>query len=149
MPLAGRQVAGEDGRVMKQRVLWWWCLSAGLMDTATGILLVMAPAWTLALMSVPAPGLEALPFVSWLGVFVAAVGSSYLLALWPRSGVALAGAWRITTWFRLLVAAFLGWKIAAGELAGEWWPVAVTDGMLAAGQWLLWRLGWLGEGRGD
>ena len=128
---------------MKDRLIKGWCLLAGAMDATTGVLLVAAPQWTLGLRGVPAPGPAAIRFISWIGVFVAGVGGSYLLALWPRSAVRVASVRVFTTWLRLLVAGFVSWRIAAGELAVEWWTVAATDAVVAAGQAVLWRFGWL------
>ncbi len=84
---------------------------AGLCDTGTGLLLIVAPAWTLRLM-----GLTIIPqpvvFVRYIGVFVLSVGLTYLWAAarWPLTSHAHIGwstQWKITALVRTLVAVFV------------------------------------------
>lgn len=126
------------------RLLNVYQVGAGLSDTATGLMLIVAPAWTLRLMLVhilPQP----IQFASYLGVFVLSVGLTYLaVALrWPlaRTQPAFAGLnsaaawkiqWAITALIRALVALFLLVEIAAGRMESAWLTVAVSDGTLAA-----------------
>jgi len=125
------------------RVYQW---SAGLCDLTTGILLVLAPAWTLALMGVKhAP--QPVEFAAFIGVFVLSVGVAYLYAARLPMTSANAPCWQTIWWLtamsRTLVAAFLGWKFFSGRLETAWLTVALTDGVLAAFQWLGLRQGWL------
>lgn len=140
----------RHGNDMKGRLpRWWpwWNLAVGAMDAATGVLLVVAPAFTLGLMRVPLPVPGAMVFVSWTGAFVTAVGCAYFLA--PRavpdavSRERLATVWRFTTVARGLVAGFVAWRVAAGALPAAWLTVALTDAAIGAVQFH-----WLGRLRG-
>ena len=131
---------------MNRRVVVLWSVAVGAMDFVTGCLLVAAPAWTLVQMRVPVPGDEALPFLSWIGVFVGMVGASYLLGLLRRSGISLVMVWRLTAWFRAAVAVFVFVSIATGRLDAAWWLVGVTDVVIAVVQSIGLRRKWIGEG---
>jgi hypothetical protein len=138
----------ENGKVMNRRVVVLWSVAVGAMDFVTGCLLVTAPAGTLVLMRVPVPGEEALPFLSWVGVFVGMVGASYLLGLWRRSGISLAMVWHLTAWFRAAVAVFVFASISTGRLDAEWWLVGLTDMVIAVVQWVGLRRQWMGVDQG-
>ncbi len=119
---------------------------AGSCDTATGVLLVIAPVWTLKLMGVqvlPQP----LAFASFVGVFVLGVGLAYLsIAQLPlNAGTALRWqtVWSLTALIRSLVAGFLLWQILVGRMEKAWLAVAATDGALAIFQWIGLKSGWL------
>ncbi|MFI5357582.1 MAG: hypothetical protein ACHQ4G_09625 [Opitutales bacterium] len=121
------------------RVAHRLALAAGLMDGATGLGLLALPGWTLARMGVPVPGPEAILFVRFTGVFVWAVGMSYL---WgecrpaERRRVVLG----VTIWFRLGAGLFTGVAVATGAFARGWLAVTVTDlGFVVAQLWLLAR----------
>ncbi len=121
-----------------------WSLAVGLMDTLTGLLLVFVPAVTLRLMGVPAIPDKSLVFLSWMGVFIAGVGMSYWLVLRGRREAET--VWIFTATVRFLVTLFLAWKITAGDLPAIWMLVAITDGVVAAGQWAMLRAGfWKGD----
>ncbi|HEY1895597.1 MAG TPA: hypothetical protein VGG62_04960 [Terracidiphilus sp.] len=120
---------------------------AGLCDTATGLLLIVAPASTLRLV-----GLTIIPepvvFVRYIGVFVLSVGLTYLWAVarWPLTSHAHIGwstQWKITALVRTLVAVFVVWQIASSALEGRWISVALSDGAFATIQWIGLRKGWL------
>jgi hypothetical protein len=121
-------------------------IPAGLCDATTGLLLIFAPAWTLALMGVkhssfpPAAG-------SFVGTFVLSVGLSYLYAAKLPMNAANAPRWQtvwiLTALIRSLVAAFLFWQIARHQMETAWRTVALTDGALAAVQWVGLGNGWL------
>lgn len=123
----------------------WWNLAVGSMDTATGLLLVFAPAFTLRLMRVPLPPPDALVFISWIGAFVTAVGLAYFLAPPAAHDAAararLATVWAMTSVARCLVAAFVAWHIGTRALPAAWITVALTDAVIAAVQ-----LHWLRRG---
>jgi hypothetical protein len=120
---------------------------AGLCDTATGLLLIAAPAWTLGIM-----GLTVIPqpvaFVRYIGVFVLSVGLSYLWAAlrWPLSSHAHIGwttQWKLTALIRTLVALFIVWQVATTAIEIKWISVAFSDGIFAIIQWIGLRKGWL------
>jgi hypothetical protein len=113
-------------------------LGAGLMDTLTGLGLVAAPALTLRCMLAPVPGTEALFYVRFVGVFVGAVGASYLLALVRGNGNTLRQVLRFTLVFRAAAGLFTGSAVLAGALAPAWLAVTFTDLLLVGLQsWLL------------
>lgn len=119
---------------------------AGLCDTATGALLLVAPAWTLKLMGVhEAP--QPIQFVSFIGAFVLSVGLAYLYAarlpLVSANAARWQTVWLVTALSRSLVAGFLSSQIVAGKMEVAWLAVAVTDGTLAIWQWTGLRRGWL------
>ena len=120
----------------------------GAMDTLTGVLLVAAPAFTLRLMGIREVP-ESLAMVSWVGIFVFAVGLSYFLVNWRGESAAdLAGwrmQWKITGVVRLAVGTFVAWQIVAGGLETTWKTVAMTDFLVAGAQFLGLAQGWLKE----
>ena len=130
-----------------RRLLLLFQIAAGLSDTTTGLLLIVAPAWTLGLMRVhalPAP----LAFAGFVGAFVLPVGVSYLwiAAKWPLSAAnssVWATQWRITALIRTLIAVFLAAQLVTGRMELAWMSVAVTDGALASIQWFGLTQGWL------
>ena len=73
----------------RRRILIGYQLITGASDTATGALLIFAPALTLRLMHLQAGG-DALPFLSYVGVFVLSVGIACLYgAGWQRARLPL------------------------------------------------------------
>lgn len=113
-------------------------LAAGGLDFATGLGLVALPAFTLARMRAPIPGPEALLYVRFVGVFVAAVGASYLGALGRGGASRLRAVFTFTLPFRAGAGAFTGVAVAAGALAPAWLAVTATDLALVGVQsWLL------------
>jgi cytochrome c oxidase cbb3-type subunit 1 len=132
---------------MSKRLLKLYQLLAGLSDTSTGVLLIFAPAWTLHLMGVSAPPLP-IAFASFVGAFVLSVGLSYFLvpASHPLSANGRASwkaQWQVTALVRSSVALVLLSEIALGRMEPVWIMVAITDGLLAAIQWLGLSRGWL------
>jgi len=123
----------------------WLALGAGALDCAVGGSLLAGPAFTLWAMRVSVPGAEALLFVRFVGVLVAAVGASYLWALWrpvERLRVVL-GA---TILFRLATGSYTGAAVLLGALSPAWGQVALVDfALIAAQAWLLAK----GAGRDD
>jgi hypothetical protein len=127
---------------------------AGGLDFLSGCTLMLKPVWALRLMLLPVPGAEGLVYVRFVGVFVATIGLSYLLAL--------AGAWwstvrhkeesvvrglralfGFTLPFRLTVGTFCLVGVVQGWLPFMWIMVTVADYVLIVLQlWLLfsrWR----------
>ena len=127
---------------MSRSVLVAYQWLAGLMDTATGLLLVFAPAFTLRLMGLT-PSEDV--FVSFIGVFVLGVGLSYLLPplFAPHAAARWEAQWLVTALIRGLVALFLLAEIAAGRMEPGWLTVAATDGVLALVQGVGLRRGWI------
>ncbi len=122
-------------------VLYQWL--AGLSDTVTGLLLIMAPGLTLRLMGLHAEA-AALPFVSFVGAFVLAVGLAYLYGGLPGRGVVeLEVVWALTAITRGSVAVVVIAKIMAGSLESGWITVGVFDGVLALFQATGLMKGWL------
>ncbi len=105
-------------------------LLAGAMDATTGIGLIVAPALTLRGMLAPVPGPEALPYVRFVGVFVSAVGASYLVALWRGGSRPLRQVLESTLLFRAGAGLFTGGAVLAGTLAPAWLAVTFTDLLL-------------------
>jgi len=117
-----------------------------LSDSATGILLLLAPAFALRLMGVSAPQ-DALVFISWMGAFVFAVGLSCAYGLWlmvfcPCQG-RLETVWLLTAIARACVAIFVFQRVFGGMLDHGWLTVAFTDGSCVLIQGVGLRNGWL------
>ena len=138
-------------RAPDRRWLLLYQYIAGLCDSATGILLLAAPASTLALM-----GLSVVPqpivFVGYIGVFVLSVGLTYLWAAmsWPLNNHAHIGwsiQWKISALIRTLVALFVLWQVVSGALEPRWLSVAASDGAFALIQWFGLAQGWLARAR--
>lgn len=125
--------------------------AAGLCDTCTGLLLIAAPELAVRMMRVetaPSP----IVFLSYIGVFVLAVGLSYLWIAWrsplsQETALAWKTQWQITALIRSAIAVFLAVAIAAHQLDIAWLLVAFTDGVVACIQWLGLYRGWLAHGR--
>lgn len=119
---------------MKNPLLSRFCLLAGSIDLATGLLLVIAPTMVFAWLEL-APKANDLFFPRYLGVFVGAVGASYFL---PRVLGSGREGWRmmlaITALIRLAVALFLTLELVMGTAALTWIGVLLTDLILAAVQ---------------
>jgi hypothetical protein len=128
----------------KTNFLKIWSVVVGAMDALTGILLIIAPAAVLGLLQIEPPSPDALVFLSWIGVFVMAVGLSYGLALGKHRGRGEA-VWLFTSLVRMLVAVFLTVMIVRGSLASAWAMVALSDGVVAAVQMVVLRKGWWRE----
>ena len=121
----------------KHRWGYLYCLLAGCCDTATGVLLVAAPAFTLQLMRIPTAPSEPV-FLRWIGVFVGSVGLAYLYpfvhGVSSRTAPTLRVVLEWSTLARLAVAAFVGASVAGGALAPGWLSVCFTDLSLAVVQ---------------
>jgi hypothetical protein len=120
--------------------LFQW--GVGACDAFTGLLLILVPVWTLRLM-----GIEFLPepadIISFVGVFVFAVGLSYFfVSSDDPSGWIM--QWKITAMVRILVAGFLFWKIFFAGWEMKWISVLLTDLVIATIQILGLKLRWLG-----
>lgn len=119
---------------------------AGACDTATGVLLVFAPKWTLALMGVARHSFPPAA-TAFVGTFVLSVGLAYLYAarlpMNPANAPRWQTVWILTALTRSLVSGFLFWQIAIKQMEPAWLTVAFTDGALAVVQWIGLEKGWL------
>ena len=126
--------------MMKSRLrLFQWAV--GACDSCTGVLLVLFPAWTLGLMGItrfPQP----VDIISFVGVFVMAVGGSYFLVS-GKSVPEWRMQWKVTALVRLAVACFLAWKIFGSEWEIRWISVLLTDLVIGVTQVAGIRRGWL------
>ncbi len=115
--------------------------AAGGGDFATGLLLMIAPAWTLSLMRAPAAREPV--YIGFIGCFVCMVGASYLwgLGTWLRSGssIRLRIVLELTILFRTTVGAFVLFHVLLGNLSPPWLSVTATDWFWAATQFALLR----------
>lgn len=125
-----------------KRLLFWWNMGVGAMDATTGLLLMLAPASTLRLMGLQSIGAEAQVFLSWMGAFVFSVGASYFPVLRGNDPGRGETVWRMTSLVRAVVAAFVVTKVAQGVLEPLWLSVALTDALVAMGQWIGIRKKW-------
>ena len=134
---------------MKQRLLVLYQLLTGASDAATGVLLLMAPAFTLRLMRLHAPAAAALVYLSYIGAFVLAVGMACLYGAWlaTRTGCAakLEVVWLLTAMTRGVVAVFVAAKVLSGALEAGWITVALSDGFYAVLQIVGLTRGWLSD----
>lgn len=128
----------------KTRFLKFWSVAVGSMDALTGLLLIFAPDLVLRLLKIEAPSSDAMVFLSWIGVFVMAVGLSYGLALGKHRGAGQA-VWTFTALVRILVTVFLIIQITKENMALAWAAVAFSDGVVALVQMVIIRKGWWRE----
>ena len=128
----------------REHFLKGWSLVVGAMDAATGLWLILAPASLLELFHVPPVSPDALVFVSWIGIFVLAVGLSCGLALLPRRARGET-VWIFTSGVRVLVAVFLTASILSDSLPIVWAVVGLADGLVALVQIAILRAGWWRE----
>jgi hypothetical protein len=122
-----------------------YCLAAGPLDTATGLVLVLAPRLALAAMGVREAPAD-LVLLRWIGAFVGAVGLCYLypFALAPAArALRVAVVLEVTVIPRLAVFAFTAAALALGLLPLPWISVPVTDLLLAGAQLWMIRRGWV------
>ncbi|HEY1255470.1 MAG TPA: hypothetical protein VGF01_11870 [Terracidiphilus sp.] len=131
---------------MNRRILIGYQLAIGLADTTTGALLIIAPEFTLGLMGLRAPS-DALPYLSFIGSFVLAVGLSCLYGAWlmlrRKSPCKLEIVWLLTAITRASVAIFVLAQILSQTLETGWLTVALTDGACVLFQAIGLRRGWL------
>ena len=123
----------------------WLALGAGALDCAMGGSLLAGPAFTLRALGISVPGAEALLFVRFVGVLVAAVGASYLWTWW-RPVERLRGGLGATIFFRAATGTYIGAAVLLGALPWAWGQVTLVDfALIAAQAWLLAK----GAGRDD
>jgi hypothetical protein len=131
---------------MNRRFLLGYQLLIGISDTATGAMLILAPAFTLGLMGIHAPS-DAVPYLSFIGAFVYSVGLACCYgAFLIGRGVGCARVetiWLLTAFTRSAVAIFVGLRVMDGTLDAAWLTVAVSDGACVLIQAFGLRKGWL------
>jgi hypothetical protein len=129
-----------ENKMNKVKFIRFWSAAVGSMDAVTGLLLVFVPGLVLGLLNIEPPSSDALVFLSWIGVFVTAVGLSYGMALGGRTRGET--VWAFTALVRILVAVFLIVRILDGTLASSWALVGASDGIVGVLQIVILRLGW-------
>jgi hypothetical protein len=131
---------------MNRRILIGYQLAISLSDTTTGALLMIAPSFTLGLMRLHVPA-DALPYLSFIGSFVFAVGLSCLygarLMLRRANPSKLQIVWLLTAIIRASVATFVIAQILSQTLEPGWITVAFTDGACVLFQAIGLRQGWI------
>jgi hypothetical protein len=131
---------------MKDLLLLAYQLAAGISDTSTGALLIVAPLFTIRMMGLSVPA-DATPFLSFIGAFVFAVGLSYfygaLLVRRTGSEHQLEAVWLLTAIIRSSVAIFVFLAVLKGTLAPGWLGIAIFDGACVLIQARGLRRGWL------
>jgi len=131
---------------MNRSVLIGYQILIGLSDTATGALLIVVPEFTLRLMHIEAPA-DALPYLSFIGAFVLAVGLSCMYGAFVMVSdwceLKLQVVWLLTALMRASVAIFVVTQILAHTLQVGWITVALSDGACVLIQAIGLRKGWL------
>ena len=132
---------------MKYTALLTYQWLTALSDTGTGLLLYVAPAFTLRMMGVHAPQ-DAAPYISYIGAFVLSVGLACLYGvrlIARQAPEKLEVVWLLTTLTRSAVAIYVIKCVLAGELEPAWFVVALFDAACAVIQAVGLRKRWLVE----
>ena len=131
---------------MKVAVLRGYQWLTGLSDTGTGVMLCVAPLFTLRLMGVQAEAVNA-PYVSYIGAFVLALGLSCLYGAFVIGGHSgcerLEVVWVVTALSRAAVAIYVAKAVLTGTLQTAWLTVAVFDGACALIQFVGLKRKWI------
>jgi hypothetical protein len=129
-------------------LVYQWAI--GLSDTLTGVLLYLAPAFTLSMMRVHAP-LDTMPYIGYIGAFVLSTGLACIYgAVLLQSHACsqrIETVWLLTAFSRAAVAVYVLQAIAAGRLETAWITVALFDGACVLVQGIGLRRGWLKHAR--
>lgn len=115
---------------MKHPALFGYQLFTGLSDLGTGVLLCLAPQFTLRMLHLhPAAG--ASPFISYIGAFVLSVGMACLYGAWLLANDCeperMEVVWLLTAFSRSAVAIYVAKGILVGDLEAGWGTVALFD----------------------
>lgn len=131
---------------MNRSLLLGYQLLTGLSDTGTGAMLMIAPAFTLNMLRLPALAAD-LVYVSFIGAFVLSVGLSNLYGayvVYDRSNRRdLEMVWLLTAFTRSSVTIFVMAQVLTGDLASGWLMVAIFDGLCVLFQAVGLHKGWL------
>jgi len=131
---------------MKRPILTAYQLLTGVSDSATGLMLMLAPQFTLHLMGLRAPG-DAAPYLSFIGAFVFSVGVACLygakLASCDGCRRKLGTVWLLTAVTRGTVALFVTNSVLSGRLPAGWMTVAIFDALCTILQSIGLQRGWL------
>jgi len=129
---------------MKRQIIQVVTLGAGLMDTGTGLGLIIVPGFVLSLIGIPAGADD--PSMRIVGAFVFAVGMLYLIGWYLTrrrvEATPLIYVWGVTAWIRFCVGTTVGTFVILGSLEHGWLLVAGTDLALA-----LFQGAWMSGGR--
>jgi hypothetical protein len=141
---------------MKPRaILLLYQLLIGASDTATGILLIAAPALTLHLMRLHPVDPAALPYLAYIGAFVLSTGLACFYGAWLTTRplkilrnfrARLEVIWLLTGITRATVSLFVFFNVFNGTLESGWLTVALSDGAIALIQFTGLAQGWLTRG---
>lgn len=135
---------------MNRSVLVAYQLFIGVSDFVTGVLLYLAPGFTLYLMHAHAPA-SASPFISFIGAFVVSVGLSCLfgarLTMQHAAHERVEVVWVLTAIARGAVAIYLTKAILFGQLEPVWCMVASFDAACVVFQAFGLRSRWLADAR--
>lgn len=129
---------------MKKRITLIFTTIAGSMDALSGLFLMLLPAFSLRMMGIPGIYTDWI-FIQFVGAFVFAVGSSYLIGLWSvlrgEQWEKLSVVWQVTAFIRLVICLFCSLAIVVGRLEPQWISVPLTDGLMALFQffWIATR----------
>ncbi len=136
---------------MKPRTLLFaYQLLLGASDTATGVLLLIAPALTLRLLHLHPADPATLPYLSYIGAFVLSVGIACFYGAWLTTlhhfAAKLEVVWLLTAITRASVALYVFAQVFMGNLDPGWITVALSDGIFALIQFTGLARGWLTRG---
>lgn len=116
-----------------------YAVIVGAMDALTGLGLIAAPLVTLGWMGASAPAADAVEYVRFIGVFVAAVGASYLWIAAAQAPAVFRAGLGMTLFFRLGAGGFALTAVLRGAFDAGWLVVGATDLCCVAAQ--AWFLG--------
>jgi hypothetical protein len=135
---------------MNRSFLVAYQLLIGVSDFGTGVLLYLAPEFTLYLIHAHAPA-AASPFIAFIGAFVLSVGLACLfgakLTMQRAAHERIEVVWVLTAISRGAVAIYLAKAILSGQMESAWWMVASFDAACAAFQAFGLRARWLANAR--
>lgn len=131
---------------MKNSALLAYQSLIGLSDTGTGVLLCLAPLFTLQIMGLHPPQ-DAAPYIAYIGAFVLSVGIACLygvLLLMQQANVErLETVWLLTAFSRSAIAIYILKSVLSGQMEPAWITIALFDAACAMIQGIGLRKRWL------
>ncbi|MDR3671197.1 MAG: hypothetical protein P4L36_10145 [Holophaga sp.] len=131
---------------MRRSLLFGYQVVVGLCDSATGMLLMVAPHWTLRRMGLRMAA-DAPPLLAIIGALVFGVGLCCLHGAWlaydDDRAARLDLVWLLTGILRASVAVLVCIQILSGALEPGWLTVALFDGACALLQTVGLSRNWL------